>query len=169
MTRLREPRRHADGALGIDHHRRRARRLRHVARRQAGRIGRRAVPAEAPPPGGFAATALHVAPLEASPWWIFRRHGVRLGRGAMVGLGRGAMSAPALPIGDVIVPVAEGSIIIEVEGGAPRLLHAGQALQCRPLAPHVARNGSGGLPAVLIVRSVAGVGLPAGMPLAGPD
>jgi quercetin dioxygenase-like cupin family protein len=188
MTRLHEPRRHADGALDIGYYRRRAARIRHLARRRAWEAVCRPLPllsprrlaagslaalacavavaarAEPPPaavPGGFTSLMLHAAPLEASPWWVFRMHRVELGQGTE--------TARAMPLGDEIVLVTEGSIVIEVEGEAPRLLRAGQAFQYRPMAPHVTRNASGGLPAVLIVSSVSGVGLPAGMPLAGLD
>lgn len=114
------PRRNADGSLDIDHYRRRARRLRYLARRQAvrrlrgavaalggmlaraaplrawrwaGAIALAALPAAAEPaPGGFIATPVHI---EAAAGGIFRLYRLELGPGTA--------TLPAAPPGEEVV------------------------------------------------------------------
>jgi hypothetical protein len=49
------------------------------------------------------------------------------------------------------------------------VLHSGEAFQYRPMAPHVTRNASASEPALLILVSVSGVGLPSALPVGGFD
>lgn len=70
---------------------------------------------------------------------------------------------------DVFVYVLEGSIMTQLKGGKPRMVHAGEVFYESPTDVHVAsRNTSKTKPAKLLVFFVKKTGAPSTVPLAKP-
>jgi quercetin dioxygenase-like cupin family protein len=95
-------------------------------------------------------TELYEAPLTAE-------RGVVL---AMVELMPGDAAPRHMHHGDEMLYVLEGSVVVEVEGCAPRTLRAGESVQFPRDTPHFARNPSADEPARVVASIISIAGRP---------
>jgi hypothetical protein len=160
-------RRHADGALDIDHHRRRAARLRGMARRHAWRMAGAALrgaartwprrlalvafglllggAAMAEPPPSYRAELLERVALPDGR--VFRLTELRLGAGTD--------TAPHAIPGESLLLVVEGTVTRDTGDGEPRRHGPGSAFD--GAVQQVLRN-AGAVPARLLVAQTAAAG-----------
>lgn len=100
----------------------------------------------------FRANVILETPLLGTEQRIYRLYTIDLGPG-------GATPRHMHP-GDEIALVAEGAVVLEMQGEQPRTFQAGQTFHPRPMTPHVARNASSTAPARLTVSSITEAGKP---------
>lgn len=154
-------RRHADGALDIGYHRRRARRLRGAAQRQACRAAACLLRRASPAPLGWIAAALLVcgAALAEPPSHrselleMAVRPDGRVFRLVALQLAPGAATAPHRLAGESIMLVIEGSVTRDAGDGEPVSFGPGRFLDASGVT-HVLRN-NGTATARLLVGSIA--------------